>query len=1308
MPAARTGSRIRFAQGSGAARIGTRLGPAWLALLVVGSAAHGANLLANDPGFESVTSALWVTGPVSDSSSIPGWQIVFTQAQGSAPTNNNVYRATPAAEGTNALGISATGAMSLETLAASRPTISAGRVYTMQFALNYGLRSQVAGIGWYNGAGTLVGRSTNAYAATMGWQTNVVTATAPAGASKASAYYNGIGDISWSSGQGRFVAGYVELDNFSLSTNNPPVVNAGATQVKPVGATISLAGSATDPNGDTLTYAWSQVSGPATVNFASPGALNTTATGFSAIGVYQLRLTVRDGTYTVASDVFISTSGNLLGNNAGFESVPRSLWVAGPVADSSSIPGWQLVLTQPNGDSPTNNNAYCAGSATAYPSPADGTNALGLSATGTMWLETLPDARAPVTPNTYYTLSFAMKYAMKTQVEGIRWYDSGGALIGASTNSFYADALSGNFQPFYLNAYSPPGAATASAYYYAVGNISYSSGQAKDVAGYVELDNFAIRTNNPPVVYAGPQIAGFTNRVTLAGAVSDPNGDALTYTWSVIDGPGSATLANPNALNSAVTLSTIGTYVLRLTASDGTYSVFSDVYVGYLDPLGNLLGYNCGFEATNAPIYIESSGQTDYSMPGWVVTFTVPTVNPKLGNNVGLQSNGGNNGLYMDCYAGGVVSIETAPNCRAPIASPGSVYKLALQQSAVPDGCEAEVRWFTSAGVYISSGSFVPTGAGYPNYAPTSAKFVSPANAAWAGVYYPSTGGFGMVDAFSISLSTGNEPPLVYAGGEMTRVMGAPIVLAGLASDGDPLDVLLIAWSKVSGPGTVTFANAGALRTGVSFGALGDYVLRLTVDDQHGHVLAREVKVHIVNPTGERVLVFCGQSNMEGHGTPNTITNLPAHLRNEITNVYGFYANEMDWIGGLPETKGDRVYDDGVLYHWASMKTNIVYGGVTNGYYLAGGTYQPYAFFKTNWVGYSRTSPTDPTRKPFTIAKGTTNLLYWPAGLNPGEPWANAWTFTSGEPNMVYGPELTAAWTLHGSRPNEKFWIVKYAPGGTSLAGNWNPDRQSGSYAGMSEWVECALAERPGAQLAGFFWLQGESDCGSGSRYYQDLTNLIGRVRADFAVPTLPVVIGQIHPGNPQDPGPDVRYWTNSNYGVVWFGGTNGIYKVRKAQLDAASTIPGVMTVNADDFRLLTFEWHQASAHNRNLNGDVRNNAVHFNVVTNANWAPVHFGDDAIQAIGTRMAQAWLSLDDNTRPLIDSASLLAGGRFSFGFSGSGSSNAMYEVYALPDLTQTNWTYVGVATQSPPASGEFSFTDPNTVSWPRRFYKLQKR
>jgi len=91
--------------------------------------------------------------------------------------------------------------------------------------------------------------------------------------------------------------------------NTAPSVSAGSNQTIALPNFAFLDGTVTDdglPSG-TVTTMWSKVSGPGTVTFNNPNAVDTTAT-FDFPGVYTLRLTANDGVLQAFADVVITVN----------------------------------------------------------------------------------------------------------------------------------------------------------------------------------------------------------------------------------------------------------------------------------------------------------------------------------------------------------------------------------------------------------------------------------------------------------------------------------------------------------------------------------------------------------------------------------------------------------------------------------------------------------------------------------------------------------------------------------------------------------------------------------------------------------------------------------------------------------------------------------------------------------------------------------------------------------------------------------------------------------------------------------------
>jgi hypothetical protein len=93
----------------------------------------------------------------------------------------------------------------------------------------------------------------------------------------------------------------------------------------------------------------------------------------------------------------------------------------------------------------------------------------------------------------------------------------------------------------------------------------------------------------PPVVNAGPdQRLTLPNTATITGTANDDglplSPGVLTTTWVQVSGPSRVTFGTPHDLATSAVFPAPGSYVLRLTASDGALAADSNVSVEVLPP----------------------------------------------------------------------------------------------------------------------------------------------------------------------------------------------------------------------------------------------------------------------------------------------------------------------------------------------------------------------------------------------------------------------------------------------------------------------------------------------------------------------------------------------------------------------------------------------------------------------------------------------------------------------------------------------------------------------------------------------------
>jgi len=212
-----------------------------------------------------------------------------------------------------------------------------------------------------------------------------------------------------------------------------------------------------------------------------------------------------------------------------------------------------------------------------------------------------------------------------------------------------------------------------------------------------------------------------------------------------------------------------------------------------------------------------------------------------------------------------------------------------------------------------------------------------------------------------------------------------------------------------------------------------------------------------------------------------------------------------------------------------------------------------------------------------------TDVLYW---YEVGGTTSRDRFVDLGPVNGTFGPELALGRTL-SQRLSDDVAVVKVAFGGTTLAmlggsQDWSPNSSRELYDKLVDNVNAAnsalLADNRQPQLAGLFWMQGESDGKSGNlaggqspppqpetaeAYADNLTDFITRVRTDLGLAQLPVLVGKIKIGD--NPGvttnPDSDF--NTSFGEWGYTPT-----IQAAQVAVAAADSNVFLVETNQISL--------------------------------------------------------------------------------------------------------------------------------------------
>jgi RHS repeat-associated protein len=383
-------------------------------------------------------------------------------------------------------------------------------------------------------------------------------------------------------------------------------------------------------------------------------------------------------------------------------------------------------------------------------------------------------------------------------------------------------------------------------------------------------------SNQPPMVSAGAdQTITLGDIAALGGTATDdgiPSG-RLDTSWDAVSGPGNVYFFVIDDVTYA-DFDAIGDYVLRFSASDGDLTSASDVTVHVVSSAGRALRVSLEFPpATDRSIGADLGGTVfdDGQPAGSVLSVVWSSVSgPGAVAFSQVSSNFPNVSAHADFSIAGVyilrmtasdgelnTSVDAVINVtdqhngnHAPVVNAGptmtatTMSPVTLNGTASDDGLPAGGT-LTTVWTQLSGPGTVFVG--NPAVTNTTATFNAP------GIYElqltASDGQLSSSDYVTVMVTnSAGGSLLVYAGSDLAVSRPNAVWLEGMVLDGSllPGNSPAYQWSKVSGPGTVTFDtvsnttddatdwlpvdNTEALAS-ATFSADGSYVLRLSVTD---------------------------------------------------------------------------------------------------------------------------------------------------------------------------------------------------------------------------------------------------------------------------------------------------------------------------------------------------------------------------------------------------------------------------------------------------------------------------------------------
>jgi uncharacterized delta-60 repeat protein len=594
-------------------------------------------------------------------------------------------------------------------------------------------------------------------------------------------------------------------------TTPPTGVSAGSNKTKNVEFTQT--GTATDAN--SITYAWTKLTGPGAITFGTPNAISTTISA-TLDGTYTLRLTATDagGNSTYGDMTLVWDTTPPTGVSAGANKTKNAEFTqAGVATDASGMTYSWTKLSGPGAITFGTPNAISTIISAAlegiYTIRFIALDAAGNSSSSDMtlvWDTTAPtgvSAGSNKTKNAEFTQTGT---AIDVNVMTYAWTQlTGPGIISFETPNATSTTISATLDGSYTIRFTATDAA---------GNNTSS-------------DMTLVWDTTPPIGVSAGGNRTKNVQFTQTGTATDTNG--ITYSWAKLTGPGVVTFGTPTAISTTISATLEGTYMLRFTATDAAgNSSYSDMVLVWDTTAPT--GVSAGGDKTKNGLFTQTGAATDASNmtyswmkltgPG-AITFGTPnafltTVAATLDGTYSIRftaTDAAGNSSYSDM----TLIWDTAPP--TGVSAGGDKMKNA---EFTQTGTAADTNGMTYVWTKLTGSGAITFG--------TPTAISTTISATLEGTYilrFIATDAAGNSSYSDMVLVWDTTAPTgVSAGGDKTK--NGQFTQTGTATDANSMSYT---WTRLTGPGTITFGMPNALSTTISASLDGTYIIRLTVTD---------------------------------------------------------------------------------------------------------------------------------------------------------------------------------------------------------------------------------------------------------------------------------------------------------------------------------------------------------------------------------------------------------------------------------------------------------------------------------------------